>query len=307
MAANTIKVTPNQNFMGWNDAIVVNNGVVEAVIVPSVGRVMDFRFSGDSEGPFWVNEKLAGKTPESGSFWNKYAGSYGGDKTWPAPQSDWNWPPPAEFDNAKYDFTLMDDASVLITSPVCEKNMLRAQRRISLDANSPTMRIETTYQMVGGDENKAASIWVIAQTRAAEAIYIDTPEDSVFKDGYVNMIEGSKPNIKANPPLIRLEMDAKNSQKIGSDGENIVWVGEKLLLKMHVDSFEGETHPDGGCSIEVYTNPDPAYVELETLSPMINFEPGYEHSETTVYTLARRTDEGELADVLHILASDAAK
>src|SRR5882762_5172496 len=89
------------NYHGWTNSILVSNGRVEAVIVPQVGRVMQFRFAGDGDGPFWENPALAGTAPHPES---KEWGNFGGDKTWPAPQSDWDkitpraWPPPVGFD-----------------------------------------------------------------------------------------------------------------------------------------------------------------------------------------------------------------
>ncbi len=37
---------------------------------------------------------------------------------------------------------------------------------------------------------------------------------------------------------------------------------------------EGAPYPDGGCSVESYTNKDPNMFELETLSPLRTLEPG---------------------------------
>ena len=57
-----VRVATNQSHRGWRDAVILRNGVVEAVVVPSVGRVMQFRLAGRADGPFWENEKLAGHT-----------------------------------------------------------------------------------------------------------------------------------------------------------------------------------------------------------------------------------------------------
>src|ERR1041384_218159 len=88
------------NYHGWTNSILVSNGRVEAVIVPAIGRVMQFRFAGEEDGPFWENSAMTGKAPDpAATEW----GNFGGDKTWPAPQSDWPkttpraWPPPVAF------------------------------------------------------------------------------------------------------------------------------------------------------------------------------------------------------------------
>src|SRR6266536_3501346 len=74
------------NYHGWSNSILVSNGRVEAMIVPAIGRVMQFRFAGEEDGPFWENRVLDGRKPEPES---KEWGNFGGDKTWPAPQADW--------------------------------------------------------------------------------------------------------------------------------------------------------------------------------------------------------------------------
>ena len=100
-------------YHGWKDAIVMSNGKVEAVIVPSIGRVMQFRLVGE-EGVFWENSEVAGKAvnPASTAWTN-----FGGDKPWPSPQSEWPkitpraWPPPLGFDASPW------EAKELITNP----------------------------------------------------------------------------------------------------------------------------------------------------------------------------------------------
>lgn len=108
------------NYHGWADCLVVSNGKVEAVIVPAIGRVMQFRFAGESEGPFWENRQLDGTPPDANSSeW----GNFGGDKSWPAPQAEWGkitgrgWPPPAAFDSQPVKAGVRD-GQVILSSPV---------------------------------------------------------------------------------------------------------------------------------------------------------------------------------------------
>ncbi|HEX4945248.1 MAG TPA: hypothetical protein VFZ34_01125, partial [Blastocatellia bacterium] len=80
------RVTVKQaEYNGWKDALILSNGKVEAIIIPSIGRVMQFRFVGE-EGVFWENPAVAGKPvkPDAKEWIN-----FGGDKPWPAPQADW--------------------------------------------------------------------------------------------------------------------------------------------------------------------------------------------------------------------------
>lgn len=57
----TITVTKT-NYQGWRDSYILSNGQVEAVVVPKVGQIMQFRFKG-GEGTFWENDQVYGKAP----------------------------------------------------------------------------------------------------------------------------------------------------------------------------------------------------------------------------------------------------
>src|SRR5512134_3694258 len=52
---------------GWPNSLLMSNGVVEVVIVPAIGRVMQFRFVGEETGAFWENRALDGKPPDPAS------------------------------------------------------------------------------------------------------------------------------------------------------------------------------------------------------------------------------------------------
>src|SRR5689334_13477433 len=43
------------NYHGWPNTFIISNGSVEAIVVPSIGRVMQFKFVGEDSGPFWEN------------------------------------------------------------------------------------------------------------------------------------------------------------------------------------------------------------------------------------------------------------
>src|SRR3954471_18561103 len=69
---------------GWSDAVILRNPVAAVVIVPSIGRIMQFSFldkaGQPTEGPLWNNRALDGKSVEPSS---QQWGNFGGDKSWP--------------------------------------------------------------------------------------------------------------------------------------------------------------------------------------------------------------------------------
>ncbi|MCX6951847.1 MAG: hypothetical protein NTV51_06735 [Verrucomicrobia bacterium] len=296
----TVTVAAGQNHLGWSDAIVLRNGLVEAVVVPSVGRVMQFRFLGENDGPFWENEKLAGQ-PMPKEPWKAAHGSFGGDKTWPAPQSAWDWPPPDVFDAAVLTARVNDDRTVTLTSPPSPRFGLRTVRRISLDVAEPVMRIETTYEKLSGPPLEV-SVWIITQLRDPVAVFLPVPAQSMFPTGLAPQWTPPPGAMQRTGDLLRFIRDPAKSYKIGNDAPAIVWAGEKQLLKISTPRPAGETYPDGGCTAELYGNADPVrYVELETVGPLKRLANGETLTATNTYHLARRTAAGIEADVRALL------
>jgi hypothetical protein len=297
-------VATAQNHRGWADAITLRNGAVETVIVPSVGRVMQFRFIGETDGPFWENDRLAGK-PMPPEPWKAAHGSFGGDKTWPAPQSTWSWPPPVAFDASAHPARVEPDGSVLLTSPTDARSGLRATRRITLDPTEPTMRIATTYEKISGEPVPVAA-WVVAQLRDPVAIFMPVPPHSAFPAGYAPTWKEPEGTLRREGDWVRLTRSPTVSQKTGNDGTALIWAGERQLLRISVPHVAEATYTHGGCSVEVYTNADPfPYVELETLGPLQTLRVGERTSATTTYRLARRTTAPLEADVRALLAKPA--
>ena len=71
-------------FHNWPDAVILRNPVAAVVIVPSIGRVMNFslldKTGQPTEGPLWNNRAMDGKPVEPAS---QQWGNFGGDKSWP--------------------------------------------------------------------------------------------------------------------------------------------------------------------------------------------------------------------------------
>jgi hypothetical protein len=270
---------------------------VEVVVVPAVGRVMQFGFIGEP-GVFWENQHLAGQ-PIPDKPWD-IPGSFGGDKTWPAPQSAWNWPPPPAFDAVPVKARIAGEA-VTLTSPVEPTSGVRTIRRISLDPGAPILRIVTTYEKMHGKPIEL-SVWVISQLREPVNVFVPVPSRSRYAEGYNRQSEQLPSDLRVDRGLVSLTRRRDIGTKIGSDAGALVWAGEKQLLRIDAPRGAAGVFPDQGSSVEVYTNPDPAaYVELETLGPLRRLSAGERVSATNTYTLYRRTTASPEADARAIL------
>jgi hypothetical protein len=284
-ADTTVKISQG-DYHGWTNCIFIRNASAEIVIVPAVGRIMQFRFVGE-DGPFWENEKLDGRNPDPVS---REWGNFGGDKTWPAPQADWpaiagrDWPPPAAFDSMPLDAHVRGDAVELV-SPVDAHFGIRTRRLIRLDSGNPVMSVTTSYEKVEGAP-RTVGIWIITQCREPKSIRVPVPETTLYENGYNLQCAHIPPGLKREGANITLTRDRATPHKIGNDAGSLVWIGEEVSLRIESPRIGGANYPDNQSSAEVYTNPDPLpYIELEMLAPLKTMSIGDKASQTSVYTL----------------------
>jgi hypothetical protein len=58
-----------------------------------------------------------------------------------------------------------------------------------------------------------------------------------------------------------LTRDSNKSHKIGCDASTLLWMGEKVAVRIDSSRVLGASYPDNNSSAEIYTNLDPkAYV-----------------------------------------------
>ena len=282
------------SYRGWPDAIVMSNGQVSVVIVPAIGRVMQFGFAGE-EGVLWENPNLDGQPALQGDWALTEWVNLGGDKAWPAPEADWpkftgrkGWRPPAAFDGLPSTAAIVDGL-VVLTSPVDPSYGIKVERRVRLNPGTTAMTIQTIYHRVSGDP-APIGVWVITQLREPSGVFAPVPMDSKFPGGFTLLGKGTPPSLRSENGLVSLRRDPKSAYKIGLDGGSLLWVGAQHVLRIDSQRQAGARYPDGGSSTEIYTNPDPLrYIELETLGPLESMKPGERIERSNMYTLLRRT------------------
>jgi len=284
------------NYHGWPDSFALNNGRVEAVVVPTVGRVMQFRLVGE-EGVFWENRALDGHGVDTETIaWRQGDWvNFGGDKSWPALEAEWSkftgrpgWRPPPAFDGMPAEPRVEPDAFVLV-SPIDPFYGIRITRRIQLITKQPAMVVSTRYERVSGAPAKIG-VWVITQLNDPVAMFAPLPTPSFFPAGYVNLGKQVPPGLRLERRLISMSRDTSNAYKIGLDADSLVWVGPRYALRIDSPRTKNGEYPDEGSNTEIYTNPDPLqYIELETLGPLVLLQAGDVIAHTNRYTLYRRT------------------
>jgi hypothetical protein len=300
-------VVARADFHGWK-SISLRSPAAEVVVVPAIGRVMQFGppagGGGAPSGPFWSHPGLGVALAADENGWI----NYGGDKAWPAPQSDWSaivgrgWPPPRTFDSTPYTLSV-DGARLQLVSPVDPAYGIRVRRTIALDPVDPVLTIETTFEKTQGPGVRVA-VWTITQLSAPERLFVLLPERSVFPDGYALHLPAAPRDLRRDGPLLSLARDPVQKTMIGSDGNALLWIGSGLDLLIE-NLTDGPSDPAAATArwpadtqAQVYTNPGASegYVELELLGRLRDLEVGQSASMTVRYTLKVRRQADPLAE-----------
>ena len=278
------------NYHGWSNAIVIRNNRAEVVVVPEIGRIMQFKLAGQQEGPFFENPALFGKpgNPRASEWLN-----FGGDKTWPSPQSEWpkiaprGWPPPSGFDAVANDAEIRT-AKVLLRSPVDPDFGIKTLREIELLPNGAELKVTTRYKKIGKTPHRVG-VWIITQLRDPERVFVPLPKESTSQLGYVKQSDTLPADLKRENSVLSMKRDPKESSKIGTVADTLIWTDAKHVLTITCPRVASVEYPDQGSSAEVYTNPDPLkYVELEMLGPLKMLNDGDEIESTSTYRLYSR-------------------
>ena len=289
-------------YHGWTNALFLSNESAHVVIVPALGRVMQFGLLGE-EGVFWENRALDGRLPD----WNTTDwANFGGDKTWPAPEANWSKytqragrrPPPA-FDAMPVEARVEPGGAVTLISPVDPFYNIRVQRRVHLHPLLPVMTITTTYERVSGAPIQVG-VSVLTQLNDPDGVYALLP-DKKRGAGYALLSKDHPAEIKYKKGLLSLERDKKTGRKIGCEAGSLLWVGRACSLRIDSPRVPEAVYPDQGSSAEIYTSPDPLkYVELGMLGPLRTLKAGERIEQTSTYTLIRRSESKPEAEARKI-------
>lgn len=292
----TIDTVSNYNSWVWK-AIVMQNGLVTHATIPAIGgRVMQYDLG--SHPSIFVNPSLdlLGKTfkPALNDKWY----NFGGYKTWPAPQSVWNWPPPPTLDYGSYTANSMlqsyDSVSLTVTSPIesWRAPNIQFQRRATIYPGTSRVKMEQTI-INQGAQPVSWSMWSIVQSIVNhsgksdyENFWVYFPinpnsrygESGVYYSAASNSWKGEvAPGIYGVQCMPAYSSDVK---KIYSDSHK-GWIAytdrlDSVVYARTFDIFEGAEYPDNGSRSSVYVSPryTPVYMEVEVTGSIVELAGG---------------------------------
>ena len=254
---------------------------------------------------FWLHPKLGRDLVPDDNGWI----NFGGDKAWPAPQSDWQlvagrgWPPPVTFDARPYAAEVVGSSTIRMTSQVDPAYGMRVRRDIQLAGDE--MIVDTTYEKLAGAPIRAA-VWTITQLTSPDRIVLSLPERSSFPAGHRSVMPAPPRDATVDGRLLSLARDREQKTMLVSDAEALAWIGPGCDLLLRTGSPPppaGAVWP-GGARAQVYTNPDgdQPYVELELLGALQDLAPGGSATLQVRYRLFPRVEADPLAEARRIMA-----
>lgn len=288
-------------YHGYTDALKLSNGLVEAIVVPQLGRVMRFQFAGQPQtSPLYEDAYWVGKTGVDADM-NAWA-NFGGDKAWPAPQSTWperighTWPPDRAFDGSPYYAQTLPDG-IRLTSPVSVPFAARIVRSITLHPGQPRLYfVQSLVKDPQAPTPFPIGFWTITQVRADSEVQITAalapgqiaPFQSLSDVGTTE----TAPYYKIDGGLLKITHDPAKSHKISASptpGVISLHYGPGLVFSEHY------TPPPVGSSYAAYEQPTevysgagtPGYFELEVLGPLLPLKAGESAALPVYWELTR--------------------
>jgi hypothetical protein len=228
---------------------------VLAVDAAKAGRVATFSLAGR-------NVLTTPKSSEDNNW---------GSTFWTSPQSDWNWPPPAEIDPGPYVAAVVGE-SLVLDGLVAPGLGLAVTKRFSVDPGKGMVVI--TYGIANkGTTARKAGPWEISRVPAGGLTFFPMGEGKPWKGPQELLPLEIRDGVAwfASPTIA-----AANDQKVFADGRE-GWIahvaGDLLLVKAFSDTTPAQAAP-GESEIEVYTDPGRTYVEVENQGAYAEIAPG---------------------------------
>jgi hypothetical protein len=198
-----------------------------------------------------------------------------GSTFWPSPQSDWNWPPPAEIDNKPYR-VMISGNTIRMTSLQDPKTGIVVEKEISGNINNQSFTVKYSMINHSGNVRKVAP-WEITRVKTNGIAFFPTGKDQARG--------GLLPSTMVQNGIFwyvyqKDKLPVKGDRQIYADGSE-GWLAQlnddMILIKKFPDISLDETAPKEG-EVELFASEvspsNPGYVEIEHQGVYKTLQPG---------------------------------
>lgn len=267
-------------FSGWENNLFISNGQIELVVTLDVGpRVLSYRTL-NGKNVFKIYEDHAGGSGET-EWMNR-----GGHRLWTAPEPDRQ--EDYELDNGPVKHTLLPNGVCVENDPQAPSHV---RKYLTVTLGEDSSEVTVHHRVVNeGTQPIELATWglsvmapggleIIPQPPLGEHPRDLLPNRTLVLWPYTDMTD---PRYRFGWSFITLRQTKDGAPTKLGLAHKSKWVAylnqETLFIKTF--AYEaGETYPDGGCNFETFSDRD--MLEVETLSPLRNLQPGesVEHTE----------------------------
>jgi len=288
----------NVKGFGQPNCLKLSNGRVELIATTDIGpRILRYGFPGQ--------DNILGECPEAAvqtplGEWKPR----GGHRLWTAPEAI-----PRSYvpDNSPIEFETEGDDTIHLSQPVEAPTGIRKEMILTLDRSGTrvTVRHRITNENLWAIE---VAPWALTIMNGGGAVVLPQ-EPFRSHDEYLlparpmvlwHYTDLSDPRFTLGTKYLRLRTDAARDepQKIGIANKQgwAAYLRKRTLFVKQFDYQEGAAYPDDGCNCESYTAA--SFIELETLAPLHQLEPGEPAEHVEVWHLFENVDVGASEDAL---------
>lgn len=183
-----------------------------------------------------------------------------GSTFWTAPQSDWDWPPPAAMDSDGTWSGNLDGNAIVLQGPPCEKLKIQLTKRIRRAAIPEAVVIEYAVKNVG-DTPRSIAPWEISRVAPGGMTFFPqgkaTYPPPSWQEPLVTQLSGGI------NWFVHSDDTVTGQHKLFADGREgwIAHVDKDLLFLKSFQPMPAENRAPGESEIEIYAVPE--YVEVE--------------------------------------------
>ena len=267
---------------GWPNCYRAANGLVELVVTADIGpRIIRFGFPGGAN-------EFAEFPEDMGRTGDKDWHIYGGHRVWHSPETRARTYFP---DNEPVEVEVLANG-IKVTQPLETNCGIRKRLQVTMAADQPEVLVEH-YLTNEGVWPLEMAVWCLSVMAPGGVGLAPQPKENDDEGllpnrtltlwPYTNMAD---PRYTWGDRLVRLRQDpglgpTKFGLSVTAGWGAYVNHGHLFLKRF---AWEPEAaYPDGGCSLEAYTNQ--RMLELESLSPLALVEPGATISHAETWTL----------------------
>jgi hypothetical protein len=253
----------------------LDNGALRVGVCPELGRIVWFGPSQSQQNLLWLNETEGLFADQVNHGW----ANWGGDKVWPAPQSDWaqvmghRWPPDPVIDGWPWSLQQHDPLECVIQSQPSPYWGVTIQRYITLHPREPLLEIRNRVTRVTANDWPVHA-WSVTQAKRPRYLLLgleaDDADDASDQAQWLWLMGTDTPVpagiVHVLDRAVHLDPPTQPSSKIGVMGSWIAAIYQDWIFLQETDAVGPSDSYADHASTQTYAGGD--YVELELLSPI---------------------------------------